>query len=200
MSSLASGNKFGRWTVIGKSIEEPKYCRGYSLCECECGRQKNVANYTLTAGKSKSCGCTNVRNKEYSPGESTLNEKYMVCRYTSKTRGLTFSLTIEEYKNIVEKQCYYCGAEPMPYNRYLKKDGTKNKSALTSQMTKKRIDNSWIKINTVDRLDSDKGYSIDNCVPACWPCNEAKMDSTVQDFIDRAYKIVAFQSLKGHSK
>jgi hypothetical protein len=52
----------------------------------------------------------------------------------------------------------------------------------------------------LDRVDSSKGYEIDNVVPCCYPCNRMKMDSSVSEFISRCIKIVVkwFATL-GHS-
>lgn len=49
---LKVGEKFGRWTILGAGDK-----RGQSLCGCECGRVRDVDNYTLTKGLSESCGC-----------------------------------------------------------------------------------------------------------------------------------------------
>lgn len=32
----------------------------------------------------------------------------------------------------------------------------------------------------IDRIDSDKGYIVDNCVPCCSTCNWIKMDKTIE--------------------
>ncbi len=41
----------------------------------------------------------------------------------------------------------------------------------------------------IDRVDSNKGYIIDNCVPCCWKCNRMKHSSTENDFIKQVEKI-----------
>ena len=43
--------------------------------------------------------------------------------------------------------------------------------------------------NGLDRLDSDKGYDPDSCVPCCWPCNRKKSNTGYEDFIIRCQKI-----------
>lgn len=52
------GNKFGRLTVIKEADRRGKggYAR-YFLCECECGKMKEIYMGSLTKGKSLSCGC-----------------------------------------------------------------------------------------------------------------------------------------------
>jgi len=50
--SLSEGTKFNHWT-IKKLSTKPDYLE----CVCECGMVKSVNVYSLTSGKSKSCGC-----------------------------------------------------------------------------------------------------------------------------------------------
>jgi hypothetical protein len=50
--TLEIGSKHNRLTVIKASAKS-----GYSICECECGTIKEVANYAITSGGTKSCGC-----------------------------------------------------------------------------------------------------------------------------------------------
>lgn len=43
--------------------------------------------------------------------------------------------------------------------------------------------------NGIDRIDNNKGYTIDNVVPCCKMCNQAKNDYTLQEFQDWVEKI-----------
>lgn len=45
--------------------------------------------------------------------------------------------------------------------------------------------------NGVDRVDSSKTYSPDNCVPACGWCNLAKSTAAAQDFVDKCKAVAA---------
>ena len=47
-----TGQRFGRWLVIGKSDESSK-----CICLCDCGKVKTVAKQSLKNGDSISCGC-----------------------------------------------------------------------------------------------------------------------------------------------
>ena len=49
---LVIGSKYNRYEVIGLGKKT-----GHSLCKCECGTIKEVGNYELITGGSKSCGC-----------------------------------------------------------------------------------------------------------------------------------------------
>lgn len=52
-ASDLSGQNFGRWTVIEPASNK----KGYWVCACDCGCNKEVCGYSLTSGKSQSCGC-----------------------------------------------------------------------------------------------------------------------------------------------
>lgn len=39
-----------------------------------------------------------------------------------------------------------------------------------------------VTLNGIDRVDTSRGYEIDNCVTACWDCNVAKNDKTREEF------------------
>lgn len=49
------GKVFGRWTVLseGKTVRWTKYW----ICQCQCGRVKEVNGGNLRSGLSSSCGC-----------------------------------------------------------------------------------------------------------------------------------------------
>ena len=43
----------------------------------------------------------------------------------------------------------------------------------------------------LDRIDSDDGYNLDNIVPCCTKCNKMKLDTELDEFIDRCRRITA---------
>jgi len=51
------GKQFGRWTVLSKTTRKTKSNNLYYLCQCQCGTIREVLRFTLTSGKSISCGC-----------------------------------------------------------------------------------------------------------------------------------------------
>lgn len=48
----------------------------------------------------------------------------------------------------------------------------------------------------IDRVDSDKPYEIDNCVPCCTKCNFMKQAHSVEDFLNHVEAIYKFR-IKG---
>ena len=42
----------------------------------------------------------------------------------------------------------------------------------------------------MDRIDSNKGYEIDNVRPCCWSCNYMKNNLNENEFYDKIKKII----------
>lgn len=63
---------FGEWKVLSKVD------RNRVLCQCSCGTKRILYKKTLTSGKSKSCGCKSIQNKN-----NTMQDKY--AGYLNKT-------------------------------------------------------------------------------------------------------------------
>lgn len=73
-----TNKRFEKWVAL-YPIKKDK--RIYWHCKCDCGNEKDVLQYSLTSGKSKSCGCAANLNKKYKDikgqtfGELTAIEK-----------------------------------------------------------------------------------------------------------------------------
>jgi len=56
-SVIKTGDKYGRYTILGIFKEEGKYPK-YARCQCDCGSPvRYVKVDALRSGESKSCGC-----------------------------------------------------------------------------------------------------------------------------------------------
>lgn len=51
--------------------------------------------------------------------------------------------------------------------------------------------------NGIDRIDSQKGYTADNCVPCCQWCNTMKLDHSKEDFINHITTIYNYTKKQG---
>lgn len=156
-----SGEIFGKWTVI--SLDHVENGKTYWLCKCECGKEKSVYKGSLKNGSSKSCGCYNPR--QLPNGEASLNQLYNNYIQNSKKREIEFALNKEEFSVLTKQNCFYCGIKP-------------------EQFYKSRHNSGDYTYNGIDRLNSKEGYSIENTVPCCGRCNEAKNDLNYEDFVD----------------
>jgi len=133
------GKKYNKLTVMEIF---PKN-RATAKCRCDCGTVKTIHWYKVWSGATVSCGC---RRKEVNyKGYSTRTVEYKTwCSIKKRCRVGT--KTHERYKK------YYTGITVC--DRWNGKDGYKNFLADMGN----RPDG-----HTIDRIDTSKGYSPDNC-------------------------------------
>lgn len=197
---LMAGDRFGKLVVVKKLTRKNTSGGYFYLCKCDCGEESEVVRTNLTSGSIKSCGCGKTDSNSLPPGQATYNWHFGSFKKSAKKRGISFDLNMEQFMVLVVLDCDYCG-EPAPLkNLYFDSDGNLSKSREKHFLRKKTLKNAWIHINSIDRVDSDKGYTFENCVPSCIPCNWFKSDRNVSDFIEHAYKIVTFQESKKANK
>jgi len=156
------GKTFNRLTVLeymGKTRWK---------CKCECGNTTITTAYNIINGRTKSCGCLaketayKLNLKKY--GEAAFTNIYCIYRLSAKNRGHEFNLTKEKFKELVDSNCFYCGAPP-------------------ANEMKNRFNNGSYFYNGIDRINNNLGYEPENVVPCCWKCNEAKKGKTVNEFL-----------------
>jgi hypothetical protein len=181
------GSRFGRLTVI-KRIPNRKrhhkdgtWGRGNEkwgptiwLCKCDCGEEKIIRGDSLRDGNTKSCGCLNkeTASKLFKKESGLASMRQLIISYkgSAKRRGYNYKLTEKQFMELTQKDCYYCGAKP---NNIQKTKG---------------CNGNYIH-NGIDRIDNTKDYTIDNVVPCCKICNQAKHTLTMQEFKDWIKKV-----------
>jgi len=166
-----TGRKFNRLKVIKRIYPNTKYGRVRWLCKCDCEKEKVIPANHLVNNEIKSCGClvkeemiNNPHNK-LAFGTSNMRQAILTYKMSAKRRGVEYKLTVEQFKEITQKDCFYCGAKP-------------------SNIYKNKQSNGKYIYNGIDRIDNNKGYAIDNIVPCCKSCNSAKGILTLQEFQD----------------
>lgn len=88
-------------------------------------------------------------------------------------KNLQWGLSLDEFKQLVFSDCYYCGKPP-----------TRKKFRARG-----RVFSSFEKLNGIDRADNSLGYVADNCVPCCKLCNAFKADRLTEVFLKHAARI-----------
>jgi len=165
-----TGKKFYYLTVI-ESVGLAKDKHVLWKCSCKCGNETIVASNALVKGTTKSCGCyyESIRGHKYKTKlyEDTRSE--VLYRYIAMARkyGREFSLTDEEFFNITQKTCSYCGTSP---------------NYIIRTVSSRKTGRKEFKYNGIDRKDSSKGYTLENCVPCCVVCNRIKSNHSL-DFL-----------------
>jgi len=74
-------------------------------------------------------------------------------QFSAKRRNYAFELSLEQFERLVTKPCFYCDYH---------KEG---------------------EVNGIDRLDNNKGYTVENSKPCCEMCNHMKQMYHVQYFL-----------------
>jgi len=136
-------------------VEERGKNREYVFLCLDCGkeitRRSDFLKTNDAPGKCRACANKNnwwtVQLRPY--------EHILTClRGTCKDRGIKVDLSYEDLLYFVsQKTCEYCNKELIWIERQ-----TKRTSGATN----------------LDRKESDRGYSRNNCVPCCWECNRIK--------------------------
>jgi hypothetical protein len=176
-----TGKEYGRLIVIS---HEGKDHRNKHLwrCKCSCGNEKVVVSDNLSSGKSKSCGCLLKefllrRGNQFGVFEDR-EEALLNVQYSHvKRRHVKFNygdivLSRKSFETKVKSQCKYCG---MVHSKEIE-------DRLNETKTGKRISDFILKINGLDRLDINKGYTEENTVSCCKFCNFAKHTMSENDF------------------
>ena len=169
-----TGNRYARLSVVRRRGTN-KFGAAMWLCKCDCGNEVTVVGNNLRKGATKSCGCLQrecARELKSLPkGVAYFNALVSMMKGNAKTRSLEWQLTREQVRHLTKRSCHYCGAEP-------------------SQVLSSRKYSGTYAYNGLDRVDNDKGYTIDNVVPCCFVCNRAKGNLTTGEFyawIERVY-------------
>ena len=160
------GDQFGRLTIISFSHSDKRWRRHY-LCRCVCGVEKTVQGTLLRSGNTKSCGCSSkeaARKRVLPHGIAARNQVLAGYRHKAKLEGRRFDLTIPQFEMVVKNPCFYCGA-------------------VSANICKSPHGTGDYAYNGMDRINSDKGYTVNNVVAACRTCNFAKSNRSQGEFI-----------------
>lgn len=101
-------------------------------------------------------------------GKAAFNRIYKMYQRNAMTRNLEFNIGEKEFKELIGKECWYCGKLP-------------------SQVQKAKWSN-YI-YNGIDRVNNKKGYVSGNVVPCCKRCNRAKDTQSLDEFLEWALAI-----------
>lgn len=92
--------------------------------------------------------------------DTSLPPRYLSYLKRANAKKVAFDLTVEQFEDMCDRDCVYCGDTGFG----------------------------------IDRIDSKKGYTLDNCVPSCTMCNMMKYTYSEHTFIKHITKIYRFQN------
>lgn len=83
---------------------------------------------------------------------------------SAKKRGLIFDVSEELFKELINKECIYCGQPGIPQR------------------------------NGLDRIENTKGYIKENVAPCCFACNQMKGKLSIDEFMNHLIRIFEYAS------
>lgn len=166
MDSLV-GLRINHWLILEA---RPNGLKSMVLARCDCGKEKIIRGRSITNNSNKSCGCKRKlyarRGKRLKEVNTAIKKLYSMYRTRAVNKNIEFTLSMYEFKNITQLNCFYC--KTIPANKM-----------------KKRYDE-YI-YNGIDRLDNSIGYTQKNSVPCCYDCN-TKKGSITKEMIIKLYE------------
>ena len=168
---------FGKRKVL-RRIEAPLHIKNknqtYWEVECECGDIGWSTGGQLRFGSRGSCKICKMKEKRKEFGESSFNGLYLRYKHGAEGRELSFNLTKDEFRALAKNNCHYCNQTP-------------------TNVIKLKTGYGQFIYNGIDRIDSDIGYNITNCITCCEVCNRAKSDMTYDNFIKWMKQLTNFR-------
>jgi len=128
--------------------------------------EENQEGYLANNAEQAKKWRENHQEKMLELNENKKNSKeinYSNYKRNAEYKKLEFTISFEEYSNVVTKECHYCGV--------IQEKG----------------------FNGIDRKDQSVGYIVDNCVSCCKMCNYMKGSTCEEVFIKRVEHILTFQ-------
>ena len=179
-----SGKKFGRLLVLNDGGRRNR--KMLWQCLCDCGTLLLVKSQSLILGTTQSCGCwhneivSNQRWKGYKEISRTYWSSVVLC---AERRNHQFDITIEQAWDLYLKQNKKCAISGIPiiFSRSFTREARK------------------IQTCSLDRIDSNKGYIIDNVQWVHKDINTMKWDFSMTYF-DEMCILVAKQAKKRKQK
>lgn len=166
-------NRFGDLIAI-----EPIRRDGSNIiwkCKCDCGNETECSSSRLRQGRKKSCGCHKRGEKHYHwSGHKNISGYYWrALRDGAKNRQIKFDITIKDGWDLFEKQNRKCALTNIDIWFDRNDEGIKQREQTAS----------------LDRINSDKDYTIDNIQWVHKNVNIMKMSMSQNDIIYWARKI-----------
>jgi hypothetical protein len=140
---LKENDTFGKWTIISDGpIIKTKARSFHYFCKCACGDTKRWVNASdLVNSRSICCN----KCSQYSGHNELSLSFFNVIKKGAISRGLEFNITIEAIYHLLEKQDFKC-----------------NLSGIDIKLHKRHYKNRKEQTASLDRIDSSKGYTLDN--------------------------------------
>lgn len=152
-----SGRKIGRLTVTNAS--RLTTFRGKKqtqwLCQCLCGYQKWILAHRIICGSTISCGCAeeearrSIGSRTWTGHGQISGSYWKSILARARAKGMSFTITIEEAWDLFKRQGGKCAI-------------TGREITMTKRHRKRPRISDELRIASLDRIDSTKGYDVGN--------------------------------------
>jgi hypothetical protein len=160
-----------RGTSIKVKVSDlPTFSNAIITAKCEyCGEERKIPYSTLSMNenswfiRTKETPCIKCYLSKCQVGKNNAhfkhgNQRYSEYQCRSKSLNREFNLTIEQFEEITNRPCHYCGGNSIDRNKDSRGNG-------------------------IDRKNSEIGYTLENCVPCCATCNFIKNNMPYDEYI-----------------
>lgn len=175
------------WTIITevqKQLKSGRVRNSYKI-QCGCGEtrfihksewQHILANTTKSNISPDGCRkCSFSKRNQERQIQKAYKNLYSNLKSSCKRRNILNNLTFEESVQIYKSNCYYCNSSP------------------SNNFKSSAMGTTPVLYNGIDRIDPKQGYTTDNTVSCCFPCNRAKSDLSVEQFYGLIERIYSFR-------
>lgn len=149
-------------------------------CICDCNNLCFATTEDLRRKKNpkRSCGCIVIKQcremgkaNQKEQGKAGLKRLYVNYKYSCKKYKRLFNINIDVFEKLTSSNCHYCNSPPKQIMRVTSR--TKGEFRLGDYL-----------YNGLDRIDSNKGYTLKNVLPCCKLCNFAKRTTDYKTFLE----------------
>ncbi len=164
-----TNQKFGKLTVIEFTHNISKHGQAIWKCECDCGNITNVNSGNLRSGKTKSCRCLKSAkgsaNSSWTGCGEISGHYWASVTQRAKIKNTQINISIKDAWHLFLQQDKKCALTNLPLKFGSSKLGIETTASL-------------------DRIDSSKGYIIDNVQWLHKTVNKMKMDLPQNEFVE----------------
>lgn len=165
---------FGKWLVIKKNGKKKSSRDTLWECKCECGRIGNVTTSDLKHGRSTKCVYCHKHTRKYWNDSEIPKKVWDQILRNAKIRNIPVNITSQQAFDVFLKQNKKCSLTLLPLE--FAKCATEFREAKHSA--------------SLDRIDSTRGYELDNIQWLHKDVNRMKM-AFEQSYFIKLCKLVA---------
>ncbi len=166
------GQKFGKTKAI--RLSHVRTGMAFWVCLCDCGTEHITKGKHLRSGRTQSCGCLKSLKGQSSPcykgHEKISASKWCHYKLAAVKRNLEFTVSIEEAWNKAVEQEFRCALS----GESLTFTATRSDTTATASL---------------DRIDSSRGYTVDNIQWVHKRVNLIKQNLPEKELLDWCNKI-----------